>query len=83
MSGNVLAPLFPQHALAALSREEWDLLFSSVRIRLEQTVAVFPPEAEPAETMIRVRADVQECVEALRKLQILMAPPRAGWRATD
>ncbi len=83
MSATVLAPVFPQHSLAVLSRDEWELLFASVRARLEQTLAVFPQDAEPAEAMTRIRADVQECAEALRKLQMLLAPPRAGWRATD
>jgi len=73
----------PQHLPLGLSRSEWELLFSSVRIRLEQTVAAGAVEARPAEAMRRMRVDVLECVAALRKLQILMAPGRAGFRGSD
>ncbi len=73
----------PQHLPLGLSRPEWELLFASVRARLEQTVAVGAEEARPAEAMRRMRVDVLECVAALRKLQILMAPGRAGFRESD
>jgi len=73
----------PQHLPLGLSRPEWELLFASVRARLEQTVALDAEKARPAEAMGRVRVDVLECVEALRKLQILMSPGRAGFRESD
>lgn len=73
----------PQHLPQALSRPEWELLFASVRARLEQTIAAFPEEAEPAGAMRQIRADVLECAEALRKLQIMLAPARSAFREPE
>jgi hypothetical protein len=82
MSVHALDACLAQHLPVLPSRQEWELLFASVRTRLE-TVAEAPQEAEPAEAMTRIRADVLECAEALRKLQILLAPAGAGRRYTD
>ena len=70
-----------------LSRPEWEVLFASVSARLEQAVAAAEADAEPdvgpAEAVRRMRVDVLECVEALRKLQILLAHARAGLRESE
>jgi hypothetical protein len=83
MSVHAVDSSFPQYLPSVLSRPEWELLFASVRVRLEQTVVAFPEGGEPAEAMSRIRADVMECAEALRKLQVLLAPARAGFRETQ
>jgi len=57
---------------AALPREEWELLFAAIQARLERTVVIMPVAAEPDEAMSRVRIGVLECVEALRRLQLLL-----------
>ena len=80
MSVHALDARLAQHLPVLPSRQEGDLLFASVRARLE-AVAEVPQEAEPAEAMTRIRADVRECTEAMRKLQVLLAPAR--WRDND
>ena len=66
-----------------LSRPEWEVLFASVSARLEQAVAAAEADARPAQAVRRMRVDVLECVEALRKLQILLAHARAGLRESE
>lgn len=83
MSLHAVESYFPRQLPVLLSRQEWELLFAAVRARLQQTVAASPEEAEPTEAMIRIRADVLECADALRKLQILLAPTRTGFRDPD
>ena len=66
-----------------LSRPEWEVLFASVSARLEQAGAAAEADARPAQAVRRMRVDVLECVEALRKLQILLAHARAGLRESE
>ena len=66
-----------------LSRPEWEVLFASVSARLEQAVAAAEADARPAQAVRRMRVDVLECVEALHKLQILLAHARAGLRESE
>jgi len=80
MSVHALDACLAQHLPVLPSRQEWDLLFASVRARLE-AVAEVSQEAEPAAAMTRIRADVLECTEAMRKLQVLLAPAR--WHDND
>jgi len=66
-----------------LSRPEWEVLFASVSARLEQAVAAAEADARPAQAVRRMRVDVLECVEALRKLELMLDPARAGFRESE
>ena len=54
--------------------EEWELLFAAIQARLERTVVILPVAVAPDEAMSRVRSGVLECVEALRRLRLLLPP---------
>ena len=83
MSLHAVDACFPTQVPLSLSRAEWDVLFASVRCRLEQAVAAAADDAPPSVAMRRMRVDVLECIEALQKLQILLAPARTGFRESQ